>query len=437
MKKKGGISLAGLALCLALAAATVLVGLAALANHREYARQAAITPTPSITPRTVRVTQDPALPPATPTPRLLRQSSVGAEVRDMQRRLAELGYYDGEADGQFGAGTRTAVEAFQAASGLEPDGVAGEETLPLLYSAGAATAAPVTPTPAATPTPESTLLSSGSQGEAVKQLQTRLAELGFYTGKIDGDYGKGTRAAVKTFQEQHGLDADGIAGQKTQSLLYSDQAHPLVVTPTPEAVQVLSGNLPLLVNKDHPIEADFIPADLVNMTDYCDSGLVKIKYDGTQGVREAVDALMEMLADAKAQGVTNWQVSAAYRSVKDQQRLFDASVSSYMNDNGMSRANATSATRKTVADPGTSEHHTGLAFDITVPGAGAFISTEQCKWLHAHCWDYGFVVRYQKDKEDITGFLAEAWHIRYVGKEHSTVMRDRNLCLEEYLELAK
>ena len=150
-----------------------------------------------------------------------------------------------------------------------------------------------------------------------------------------------------------------------------------------------------------------------------------------------MDALIEMLEAAKTDGIVNWQVSAAYRSVKDQQAIFDASVKSYMNNNGMSRTNAISATRKTVADPGTSEHHTGLAFDMTVPNTESFISTKQCKWLHEHCWDYGFIVRYQKDKEDITGFLAEAWHIRYVGTAHSTVMRDKNLCLEEYLQLAR
>ena len=76
------------------------------------------------------------------------------------------------------------------------------------------------------------MLTSGSQGEQVKKLQQRLADLGFYTGKVDGDYGKGTRQAVTVFQSQHGLDADGIAGEKTLKLLYSDQAKKVVVTPS-------------------------------------------------------------------------------------------------------------------------------------------------------------------------------------------------------------
>lgn len=435
MRRKGRISAFALILILALVCAILLIGAAAAANRQTYIREKAVTPTPSITPRTVRITEAPGQPTLTPTPRLLQMNSVGLEVKELQERLRELGYYSGEVDGQYGGGTRSAVQAFQGQHGLDADGIAGESTLNLLYSANAQTFVP-TPTPSATPE-TAAMLGSGSQGDQVKKLQQRLAELGFYTGKVDGDYGKGTKQAVTVFQSQHGLDADGIAGEKTLRLLYSSAAKQIVVTPTPEAIQVLSGNLPMLVNKDHPIDADFVPADLVDMSKHCDSTLVKIKYKGTQGVREAVDALIEMLQAAKKDGVTNWQVSAAYRSVKDQQSIFDSNVKSYMNKNGLSREKAISATRKTVADPGTSEHHTGLAFDITVPGTSAFQGTKQCTWLHAHCWDYGFVVRYQKDKEDITGFLAEAWHIRYVGKEHSQVMREKNLCLEEYLDLAK
>ena len=92
-------------------------------------------------------------------------------------------------------------------------------------------------------------------------------------------------------------------------------------------------------------------------------------------------------------------------------------------------------TNKYVARPGHSEHHTGLAFDITVPGT-IFKGTEEQKWLHKHCWEYGFVIRYQEDKEKLTGYIAECWHIRYVGLPHSITMRDRNWCLEEYLGVA-
>lgn len=87
-----------------------------------------------------------------------------------------------------------------------------------------------------------------------------------------------------------------------------------------------------------------------------------------------------------------------------------------------------------MAEPGCSEHQLGLAIDINVPGASSFAGTKQCKWLHEHCWEFGFIVRYTADKKEITGFEAEAWHIRYVGTEHALRIRELGMCLEEYLE---
>ena len=432
MRKNGGASYLGLAVIILLVIAILYVGISALQDQRVYQREAAITPTPSITPRTVRITEDPALPTSTPTPCILQKNSIGIEVKQLQQRLKDLGYYSGDVDGQYGTGTQTAVTAFQAQHGLKADGVAGEQTLAILYSESAQTFVP-TPTPSATPA----MLSSGSSGDEVKALQSRLQQLGFYSGVLDGDYGKGTRAAVKLFQAQHGLDDDGIAGQKTLEMLYSNDAQPMLVTPTPAAVQVLAGSQPLLVNRQHPVASDFAPADLVNLSEYCDSSLVKIKYDGTQGVREAADALLRMLEAAKADGITNWQVSAAYRSYADQQRIFDNKVKSFQNNNpDWSLSRCRSAASVTVADPGASEHHTGLAFDMTVPNTSMFLGTPQCAWLHEHCWEYGFILRYTDEKQQITGFAGEAWHIRYVGTEHSLAMQQSGQCLEEYLGAA-
>mgnify|MGYP001028369910 FL=1 len=429
MRKNGGTSYLGLAVIILLVIAILYVGISALQDQRVYQREAAITPTPSITPRTVRITEDPALPTSTPTPCILQKNSIGIEVKQLQQRLKDLGYYSGDVDGQYGAGTQTAVTAFQAQHGLKADGVAGEQTLAMLYSGSAQTFVP-TPTPSATPA----MLSSGSSGDEVKALQSRLQQLGFYSGVLDGDYGKGTRAAVKLFQAQHGLDDDGIAGQKTLEMLYSSAAQPMLITPTPAAVQVLAGSQPMLVNRQHPVASDFAPADLVNLSEYCDSSLVKIKYDGTQGVREAADALIRMLEAARADGITSWQVSAAYRSYADQQRIFDNKVKSFQNNNpDWSLSRCRSAASVTVADPGASEHHTGLAFDMTVPNTSMFLGTKQCTWLHQHCWEYGFILRYTDEKQQITGFAGEAWHIRYVGTEHSLAMQQSGQCLEEYL----
>lgn len=310
-------------------------------------------------------------------------------------------------------------------------------TTPTPVPAPAANMLAVTPDPNA-PTPEP-VLKNGSEGDLVKTLQARLQELGYYTGEIDGQFGNGTREAVYLFQQQNGLSADGVVGSDTRALLYSPQAQPMTVTPTPTLEPAPANaepwnvdGMPLLVNKEYPLPEDYACANLVNMTDYCDPDVVKIKANGIEGEQVAVDALMVMLQAAQAEGIGNWQVSAGWRSISYQQQLLDDKIAEYRAE-GFSSANARSAALKTVAEPGTSEHHTGLAFDITVPGV-SFKGTDQSDWISEHCWEYGFILRYAEDKEDITGFVAEAWHFRYVGTEHSLIMRDENLCLEEYIE---
>ena len=278
------------------------------------------------------------------------------------------------------------------------------------------------------------LLKLGSEGEEVKTLQLRLLELGYLTkdSEADGVFGKGTREAVKAFQKRNSLSVDGMAGKQTQTRLYSAEAVPAPLPPEP--TDVLAGEWPMLTNAEHPVGEEFLPADLILMTELCDPKLVKIKYPATQGVRTAVEALVTMLEAAGADGVKKWQVSAAYRSYQDQERMLNNSIASHLKRHeGWSRSRARRAALQTVAEPGASEHHLGLSFDVNVPGTSSFASTKQCKWLHEHCWEYGFIIRYQEGKTAITGFAPEAWHIRYVGTEHSLIMRDEELCLEEYL----
>lgn len=300
----------------------------------------------------------------------------------------------------------------------------------------------VTPDPAL-PT-RAPLLKTGSTGDQVVQLQSRLSELGYYTGSLDGQFGPGTQKAVLLFQQQHNLDADGKVGPATSAVLYSSQAHKLIVTPTPAPSPtptpapvptrqpgVMSNGAPMLVNRQNYLPDSYKTVDLVRMRDYCDSNIVIIKGSEIEGERLAVDALMTMLRQAHKDGLTIWQISAGYRSVAYQQKLFDDQVYAYRQD-GMSGSEARTATRKTVADPGASEHHLGLAFDVTVPGE-QFSNTKQHLWLAQHCWEYGFILRYPLGKEDITGYSYEPWHIRYVGTEHSLTIRDQNLVLEEYI----
>ena len=278
------------------------------------------------------------------------------------------------------------------------------------------------------------ILSVGAKGEDVTRLQQRLKDLGYLDGKVDGQYGGGTKRAVIAFQRMHGLTTDGVAGQETQEKLYAEDAKP---APDGSPVNVLEGDIPILVNKDNPVPSGefFVPADMVQLNKELNSKLVTIKYKKTKGVKAAVEALKTMLEAAKADGIGKWQISAGYRSWDDQVNMLNAKVKSYQKSHkDWSSSKARRAALRTVAEPGCSEHHLGLAFDVNKKGASSFAGTKQSKWLNEHCWEYGFIIRYQKEKEKITGFEAEPWHIRYVGVEHALYMRDHDLCLEEYVQ---
>ncbi len=409
----------------ALVVAMIVMAATVMDLNTEVQRVSSLTPTPLPDYGSVfRVTPNPDAP--TPEP-VIRSGATGESVVKLQTRLQELGYYTGTVDGQFGPGTRSAVIAFQQRNNLQADGIVGPATTEVLYSGDALPAITPVPTPVPTPTPDTT---------SIAAIQQRLKDLGYYTGTVDGISGPGTRKAIMLFQEQHGLTADGIYGPATAAVLFSDEAHPILTTPTPDPALVpglTADGFPILVNSDNPIPDDYRTVHLVDMRDYCDANVVKIKGSDIQGEKYAVDALMTMLRAARADGYTGWQVNAGYRSVQYQQKLFDDRVYAYRQE-GMTGQQARAKVRQTVADPGASEHHTGLAFDLAITGEASFGATKQSVWLREHCWEYGFIIRYPADKTKITKISHEPWHVRYVGTEHSLIMRDENLCLEEYLE---
>ena len=162
---------------------------------------------------------------------LLKQGSSGLEVRKLQARLAELGYYSGGTDGIYGETTTSAVKAFQRNNGLSGDGQAGAQTQTKLYS----TSAKYASSPVATADPDATRsLSVGMTGNDVYALQERLIELRYLTGVADGVYGTETEEAVKAFQKNNGLDADGVAGYTTLKKLSGSCKAATRVTPSPE-----------------------------------------------------------------------------------------------------------------------------------------------------------------------------------------------------------
>ena len=181
--------------------------------------------------------------------RPLRLGSVGEDVRQLQIRLTALGYYEGKASGAYLPATQEAVARFQQHAGESVTGEADVDTLHLIYDADAPAFADSTALPETTPgpdgfddeividgaaaiipvTPGPTVafvkqLKYESKGEAVKQVQRRLTELGYYEGNISGNFLGHTRNAVKAFQKQNALEADGVIGEITWNTLFNDPA---------------------------------------------------------------------------------------------------------------------------------------------------------------------------------------------------------------------
>ena len=149
----------------------------------------------------------------------------------------------------------------------------------------------------------------------------------------------------------------------------------------------------------------------------------------------AAEHLRDMLADCRAAGYSPL-VCSSYRERSKQERLFENDVRRFMYS-GMTEEEARKETARNVAVPGSSEHEAGLAVDIVYSGRQILDeeqeNNETQQWLMHHCHEYGFILRYPYDKQEITGITYEPWHYRYVGAEAAEEIMSRGICLEEYL----
>ena len=145
---------------------------------------------------------------------------TGDAVKKVQKKLKNLGYYDGSIDGDYGSGTKAAVKSFQKKNGLNVTGKVNKNTLTKLNSSGAKKA---DSSDKKEGNSDGTC-GVGDTGEAVKKVQRRLKKLGYYKGSIDGDYGNGTKTAVKSFQKKNGLSVTGKVNKNTLTKLNSSSA---------------------------------------------------------------------------------------------------------------------------------------------------------------------------------------------------------------------
>lgn len=178
----------------------------------------------------------------------------------------------------------------------------------------------------------------------------------------------------------------------------------------------------VLINEEHPLDTSYKPE------------LAQIREGMFVDTRIETETT-KMLEDAESEGL-NMHIVSAYRDYETQREVFNTTMVDWISQ-GYSPLDAYEETKKSVAVPGTSEHASGLALDITSGEYGELddrqADTEEAKWLAANCWKYGFILRYPPEKSDVTGIIFEPWHYRYIGKDVAKEIMENNLTLEEYL----
>ena len=187
--------------------------------------------------------------------------------------------------------------------------------------------------------------------------------------------------------------------------------------PAPPEIDATSWEY-ILANDTHSI-GEYAPPELETL-------------EGQKFDSRIVQAMKDMAADTRAQGLSVY-LSSGYRSYADQQYLYNRKKAQYPPEG------KDSAGRWIVLPPGTSEHQTGLCCDITdryyESKDRSLANTSMYQYMSQHCQDFGFIVRYPADKEEITMVMYEPWHFRYVGVEAATYIMENGLCLEEFLQL--
>jgi len=242
-------------------------------------------------------------------------------------------------------------------------------------------------------------------------LQESLKMAGHYT-PLDGRWGSNTEKVLEDFKKEKGLSEIEIYDEETKIILEGIREKNMINDPTSDLI---------LLNKSNFLSSTYVPKNLV------EADLPKSKY---MALPEHVALkAKEMFLKASEDG-HGLYFASGYRSFEYQETLFSRRVAKHGFD----------AAEKVVAIPGQSEHQTGLAIDITTEEMGyglsqSFDQTEAFDWLINNCYKYGFILRYRKGKEDLTGYIYEPWHYRYIGDvEIAEKIMAEALVLEEYLK---
>lgn len=228
-------------------------------------------------------------------------------------------------------------------------------------------------------------------------------------------------------EENH---SDGATDEELSTEV-SLQAQYFNVVETVGDLQVITNpdNIVALVNKEYALPDDYVPTDLIRPDLKFSFGDADVEKSYLR--EEAAKALEEMFAEAEKENIYLFAVSG-YRSYQRQEEIFQASVK----NQGEAHA------FKYVAQPGMSEHQSGLAIDISAHSVNFELEetledTAEGKWMKENAHRFGFILRYPKAKVDITKYEYEPWHFRYVGKEIAETIYTNDWTLEEFFENAK
>jgi len=182
--------------------------------------------------------------------------------------------------------------------------------------------------------------------------------------------------------------------------------------------QIYQGSL-LLVNSEYPVHPESIKSDVINVSTH--NELVRefgVIDNEIYLSKDIASRFSEMITAAEKEGVRNFSITSGYRDFEKQDMLYQEMGSAY------------------ALPAGYSEHNLGLSLDVGSTHKKMAVAPEG-KWIEKNAWKFGFILRYPKDKTEVTGIQFEPWHIRYVGFPHSAIMKEKNFALEEYLDYLK
>ena len=209
------------------------------------------------------------------------------------------------------------------------------------------------------------------------------------------------------YQEKENDDAETTVLYVNMDFDKEEYVDPLVIDDFDDYV---------LVNKHRQLSSKYVPDDLVTIDeDY-------VKVDGEVEIERNVAKAFYDMVDAASKEGLSLMVSSGYRSYEDQEEI----TNTYLELYGENYVN------NYVAKPGFSEHQTAMSLDIASKSVNTFVNSDEYVWMMDNAYKYGFILRYPKSKEDITGYKCEAWHYRYVGKKIAKYIKENNITYDEY-----